>query len=108
MKRPLTFIQRVDALIYSNIAHPNLLQVLSDQLSLSKSQVYRKIKKQTGLSPSLYIRKIRLTIAHDWLQTTDASVFEIAKRLGFKQVAYFSRCFSETYGVSPSGIRMHK
>ena len=106
MKRPPTFIQRVDELILSNIAHPNLLLVLSEQLKLSKSQVYRKIKKRTGLSPSLYIRQIRLTIAHDWLQTTDASISEIAKQLGFREVAYFSRCFSKCYGVPPSRIRM--
>ena len=106
MKRPPTFIQRVDELILSNIAHPHLLDVLSDQLQLSKSQIYRKIKKRTNLSTSLYIRQKRLSIAYDWLRTTDVPISEIAQLLGFKQVAYFSRCFSNCYGASPSGIRM--
>lgn len=106
MKRPLTFIQQVDELILKNIAHPNMLLLLKVRLKLSKSQIYRKIKKRTRLSPSLYIRQKRLAVAYDWLRTTDAPVSEIAKLVGFKQVAYFSRCFSGYYGISPSRVRV--
>jgi len=107
MKRPSTFMQRVDELILVNIARPNMLQILHEQLKLSKSQIYRKIKKRTGLSPSLYIRQKRLAIAHDWLQTTDVPITKIAKQVGFKRAAYFSRCFSGFYGISPSSMRLH-
>lgn len=107
MKPPLTFLERVDEIILTHISNPNMLSLLSEQLQLSKSQVYRKIKKRTQLSPSIYIRQKRLAIAHDWLRTTDAPISEIAQQVGFKQVAYFSRCFSGFYGVSPSALRMH-
>ena len=107
MERPLTFMQRVDELIFANIAHDNMLLLLKEQLELSKSQIYRKIKKRTRLSPSLYIRQKRLAVAYDWLQTTDVPVSVIARQVGFKQAAYFTRCFSQYYGVSPSESRMH-
>ena len=107
MKPPTTFLQRVNQLIYMDLPHPNMLQLLSVKLNLSKSQIYRKIKKQTQLSPTLYIRQERLAIAYNWLKETDATITEIAKSVGFKQVAYFSRCFSAYYGFPPSAVRKH-
>ena len=73
---------------------------------MSGSQLYRKLKALTGKSTAIYIRSIRLAQAYELLRQTDMTVSEIAYEVGFKNTAYFSRCFSEQYGKSPKYIRI--
>ena len=105
MKTPLTFLQRVDELIEAHPAHSDMLGFLSTQLELSTSQIYRKIKRKTGRSPSLYVRHKRLEMAKVLIEQSDLTVTEISERVGFRQLSYFSRCFSTYFGVSPSSFR---
>lgn len=105
MNPPLTFIESVDVIIENNIAEPKLLFILSEGLNISSSQIYRKIKQQTGYSPSSYIRTKRLARAYQLIEQTDITLSQIADRVGFQQLAYFSRCFSEVYGYPPSHLR---
>jgi len=102
---PKIFLTQVDELIEQHINEPKLLLVLAKQLHLSSSQVYRKIKQKSGYSPSIYIRKKRLFIAKQWIKQSDASITEIAFRVGFQNLPYFSRCFLAEFGVSPSRFR---
>jgi len=105
MKTPATFIDKVTHFIRAHLNHPQLLQLLSKHFQLSTSQVYRKIKKGTGLSPARYIRKIRLDFAKELVIHSDLTFTEIAHRIGFQQLAYFSRCFSDQFGVTASTLR---
>ncbi|MCB0686787.1 MAG: response regulator [Saprospiraceae bacterium] len=75
-------------------------------LGMSGSQLYRKLKALTGKSTAIYIRSIRLAQAFELLRQTEMTVSEIAYEVGFKNTAYFSRCFSEEYGKSPKYIRI--
>jgi len=104
-KPPKIFLIRVDELIEQHLNDPKLLQVLTKQLHLSSSQVYRKIKQKSGYSPSIYIRKKRLAIARQWVRQSDAPITEIAFRAGFQNLPYFSRCFLAEFGMSPSRFR---
>lgn len=83
----------------------NTLAKLANTLHLSQMQLYRKIKALTGLTPSLYIRSVRLQKAMELLKTTDLTVSEIAFQVGFNDPAYFSRAFSEAFGHPPSTLR---
>ena len=78
---------------------------LSRQMTISESQLNRKIKALTGKTLSLFIRSIRLQKAKVLLQTTDLNVSEIAYDVGFTDPAYFSRTFSKEFGVAPSSFR---
>ncbi len=102
---PQTFLQKVEKIIQENITKKALFQLLGETLNLSASQIYRKIKKQTGVSPSIYIRQKRLEQAHLLIQTSELSISEIAAWVGFQSLAYFSRCFSKYYGYSPMILR---
>jgi len=83
----------------------NAIATLGNSLNLSQMQLYRKLKALTGLTPSLYIRSVRLQKAMELLKTTDLTVSEIAFQVGFNDPAYFSRAFSDAFGHPPSFFR---
>ncbi|MCB9283379.1 MAG: response regulator [Lewinellaceae bacterium] len=81
------------------------IEYLCRQMAMSRMQLHRKIKALTGRSTSLYIRSIRLQHARHLLSTTDMNVSEVAYEVGFDDPKYFSRVFSEEFGVAPSDFR---
>ena len=88
------------------MGNPDLnVDALAGRLGLGRSQFYRKIKALTNYSPVELVRKMRLKAARDLLTATERSVSEIAYGVGFSSPAYFSRCFKEAYGESPSELR---
>ena len=78
---------------------------LAAEMSLSRVQLYRKIKAITGSSPVELLRTTRLKRAYQMLLTTDKSVSEVAYAVGFTAPSYFSKCFKEEYGMVPGDIR---
>ena len=78
---------------------------LAAEMSLSRVQLYRKIKTITGSSPVELLRTTRLKRAYQMLLTTDKSVSEVAYAVGFTAPSYFSKCFKEEYGMVPGDIR---
>ncbi|PHN07929.1 ATP-binding protein [Flavilitoribacter nigricans] len=78
---------------------------LAAHLHLSPSQTYRKIKALTDMSTAVYIRHVRLQRAKELLADDSLTVSEIAFRTGFKTPAYFSQCFREVFGESPTAFR---
>jgi AraC-like DNA-binding protein len=74
----------------------------SRQLGYSKSQLYRKMISITGKSPNTFLKEYRLNKALNLLNRQVGNISEIAFETGFNSPAYFSKCFSEVYGVLPS------
>ena len=74
-------------------------------MHLDPSQVYRKIKKATGISTAMLIRKIRLERAGELLKATDIPIKQIGHEVGFNETSYFYRCFKDFYGVTPKNYR---
>lgn len=100
------FIKRVQILLETNLADEDFtVEMLSRELGMSRSQVFKKIKALTGRSIAQYMRSYRLHRAEQLLRTTSLSISEIAYSVGFKDPAYFSRVFSKTFGQSPSETR---
>ena len=100
------FVAQVNQIIQDHLEQEGFdSNQLAKEVGMSASQLYRKLKAITGKSTAIYIRFIRLEKAKDLLHATDKNVSEIAYEVGFKELAYFSRCFSEEYGLSPSQIR---
>jgi len=65
----------------------------------------RLFKAHTGLTVSEYTQKLRIQNACGMLKNTDLSVGEIADRLGYSDVKYFSAVFRRLTGISPTGYR---
>lgn len=103
---PPRFMERVDTIITKNLSDEHFsIDDLCKHLLLSYSHAYRKIKAETMLTPSMYLRQKRLEYACQLMETTALSLTEIAFRSGFSALPYFSQSFSENYGYPPSQYR---
>jgi signal transduction histidine kinase/ligand-binding sensor domain-containing protein/DNA-binding response OmpR family regulator len=97
------FIQEIRQLIQHNYQDESFgLSVLCQEIGMSRSQLFRKMKALMGVSPSQYIRSYRLEKSRELLQSSALNVSEVSWKVGFKDPAYFSKAFHEAYGVPPS------
>ena len=78
------------------------VEEFSKAVGMSRMQLHRKLRALTDLSASEFIRSQRLKLAASLLQQSDANISEIGYTSGFNDHAYFSKCFKEAYGCSPS------
>lgn len=78
---------------------------LAARMGLERSQFYRKIKALTNYSPVELIRTLRLKEARRLLLTTEKTISEIAYGVGFSTPAYFTKCFREAFGETPTDLR---
>ncbi|WP_188460089.1 two-component regulator propeller domain-containing protein [Marivirga lumbricoides] len=101
------FILNIIKYIKENIRETNLnVEKLADDFSLSRSQLYRKIKVLTGLSANELIRKIRLERAKELLQeNANISISEISYLVGFSSPSYFSKSFKDYFGILPNEVK---
>lgn len=98
------FMEKVEA----SLGNPDLnVDGLAGELGLGRSQFYRKIKALTNYSPVELLRRMRLQRARDLLTTTGQTISEIAYSVGFSNPAYFTKCFREAYGLTPTDLRDH-
>ncbi|MGB5205598.1 MAG: response regulator, partial [Eudoraea sp.] len=72
------------------------------ELGMSRMQLHRKLLAYTGLSTTAFLRSQRLKQAIHILQTSDASINEVAYEVGFNTPSYFIKCFKEAYKKTPS------
>ena len=92
--------------INNNISDSKLsVEHLADELLVSRSKLYRKIKALTGDTATEFIRKIRLEKANELLEKTDLTVSEIGYKVGFSSPSYFTKCFKNHFGIIPKEIR---
>ena len=97
------FISKLKNLVEENLTNSMFnVDYLSRLLKLGKTQVYRKIKALTGLSPVEFIRVIRLEKAAEMLKTSNYSVKEVCFKTGFNNPSYFIKCFREHFKLTPN------
>ena len=100
------FVKKVQRHIYQNIHNPDFgNDQLAQQLHVSGSQLYRKLKALTGKSTAIYIRTVRLQKGKQLLEETTLGIAEIAYEVGFADPNYFSRTFAKEFGFPPSKTR---
>lgn len=78
---------------------------LASHADLTLRQLQRKLKGITDMTPNEFIRSYRLHRAMDLLQKSTSTVSEIAYAVGFGSHAYFTKCFQEQFGTTPSEVR---
>ncbi len=67
--------------------------------------INRSMLNSTGQSLHQYVISVRILHALELIQTTDMSITEIAKAVGFKSIKHFSQSFKKTYGFSPTHFK---
>jgi len=80
------------------------IEYMGREVGMSRGHLHRKLKSLTDQSPSVFLRTLRLKRAHQLLEDKAYNVSEVGFRVGFSSVAFFSRCFKDQYGLSPSEI----
>ena len=75
---------------------------ISDYLSYSNSQIYRKVTSLTGKSPTLFIRDYRLNKALKLTHQKKLNITTTALQSGFKSPTYFTKCFKEKFNILPT------
>ena len=78
------------------------VEELSLLLGLSRVHVYRKIKKLTGMSVSEFVRSVKLKLSLNQIKNSGKTMAEIAYEVGFSSPSYFTKCFKDQFGMSPS------
>lgn len=97
------FMKKVLEVIESNLANQLFgVEPLADAVAMSAVQLYRKLKAITGKTPNEVIREVRLERAASMLQKQMGTVAVVAYQVGFNNLSYFSKCFKEKFGSTPS------
>lgn len=100
------FLERFKKAAQSHIGDANLrMDDLGSELSLSKVQMYRKVKALTGKTPAEVLREMRMQKAYSLLKQTDKTISEVAAEVGFAIPGYFSACFKKQFGINPTELR---
>ena len=97
------FIDKVTKVIEQNL-DSELINIshIADQMNMSHSTLYRKIKALTSISINEFIRKIKIQNAEKLLLTGKYSISEISFMVGINSPSYFRQCFKDEFGLSPT------
>src|SRR6188768_1603538 len=99
------FLGQITALIEKNIANEQFgVSELADEMSMSRSNLLRKVKKVTKLSVSQLISQVRLQRGMDMLRKSSLNVSEVSHQVGFSSTSYFIKCFREYHGYPPGEV----
>lgn len=101
----LTLSDRVCRYLSDNIGVPFSSENIEKQFYLSYKYMSHLFKKEKGVTMQQYHNSVRMDEACRLLCSTLMSIGEIADKLGFSDVLYFSRCFRNYTGKSPSAYR---
>lgn len=99
----LKFINKVRQLLEQNLAEESYtVDALSEDMGMSRTAFYNKMKKMTGQAPADYMLTFKMERAKRLLASQDYSIGEIATMLGFCDSRYFAKRFKEACGICPS------
>lgn len=103
------FVSRFKALVEEKMHDPELnVEDLGKDMGLSRVQLYRKLKSLTNYSPNEWLRQSRLKKAASLLASSEMTVAEIAYEVGFSSPSYFTKCYKEQFGESPTDFLKRK
>ncbi len=99
------FVTRFKKIIEENIPNSEVtVEELGEHLGLGRVQLYRKVKALTNYSPVELMRIARLKHAASLLASSELTVSEIAYSCGFTSPSYFTKCYKDYYGESPTEL----
>ena len=97
------FLKKVTEIINKHLSDTAFsVELLAEEISMSRRNLARKLTAMTGDSTGELIRRIRLTHASKLIKENTGNISEIALEVGFSNPAYFSKCFKEQFGFTPS------
>jgi signal transduction histidine kinase/DNA-binding response OmpR family regulator len=98
----LRFLGKVEEIVMKNISKPEFsVTTLCAELSMSRSQLFRKFRAMTGKSPKLYIQVMRLKRAAELMLKEGINVNEVTFEVGFTSPSHFITSFKKYFGKTP-------
>lgn len=98
----IEFMEKFLACVDKKLDSPTLsVEDISQEMCVSRVQLYRKVKSLAQKSPVEIIRERRLQRASELLQDPSLSISEVAYRVGFSAPSYFTKCYKEFFGKNP-------
>ncbi len=100
------FYARFLKIFYEDFGNPEVsVDNIAAKMGLERTQFYRKIKAITNYSPVELMRNLRLKKGRALVTGSDKTISEIGYEIGFSTPAYFTKCYREAYGETPSETR---
>jgi len=78
------------------------IEKLGSEINMSRAQVFRKINAITGNTPKELLRNFRLQKAARLFSSGHDQITQVMLQVGFNNSSYFTKCFRELYGITPS------
>ena len=103
------FLRKLNDLIEKNLDNSAYtVEDLARSLTISRVQLYRKVKAILGISVSDHINNMRLDKSKELLKKSELNISEIAYAVGFSSPNYFSTSFKNKFGVTPKEYKSKK
>ena len=100
-QQDIQFVKRLQELVRQNMRDEEFsIDILAEQMNMSRSSFYRKIKALTDMTPVDYMKTQRLERAAQLLRQGQR-ITEVADQVGFTSSSYFAKCFRAKFGVLP-------
>lgn len=102
-----SFLEKVNRLIEQNMENPDFgVNEFSQGMNLGRTSLFQKIKGITGQTPNEYILTVKMKQATCLLVNhPELNISDVAYRLGFNTQKYFSKCFKNQFGITPSDFK---
>lgn len=99
------FLEQVYAVLDTHLDNEQFsVDVLAEEIGMSRRHLNRKLSALTDLSANPFIRNYRLQKALLMLERQEGNVSEVALATGFSSTAYFVKCFREKFGQTPGSL----
>ena len=101
------FLEKANRIIEENMANPYFgINEFSQEMNLGRTSLFNKIKGITGQTPNDFMITLKMKKATFLLTNNpELNISDITYRLGFNSPKYFSKCFKEQFGMTPSDYK---
>ncbi|KGE18803.1 AraC family transcriptional regulator [Paenibacillus wynnii] len=98
-------VKRAAEFIEHNYGQMISIDQLSEHVSLSKYHLIRRFSASMGLTPGVYLTRVRTEKAMELLRGTSLSIEAIAEQIGYSSGSYFIKAFRSLTGLTPGDFR---
>ncbi len=99
----IKLLEDIRQIVSENYTNPDFDSTLfSKKTYMNRSQFFKKMKALTNQTPTEYIREYRMNKAVEYLVKEKTPISEVNYKVGITSRSYFTKCFKEIYGTSPS------
>ncbi len=104
------FVKRLKDFVTENITNPKIsVEELAGIVNMSRTQLYIKLKAETGFTPAEFVREIRLLRGYQILRNKQMKrISDVSYAIGFSTPGYFTSVFEERFGIRPGTLIQHQ